>query len=1104
MRVWPTRSGIVIAALALAVTFSALNTGINLIYLLVSFLYALLIMGLVLPILALRRVTASRMPPEGVFADERFAVDVELSNPKRLLSAVSIIVEDVASRGGDEASARCHAVRVGPRGRLVVSYEMRLARRGRYTLERLRLTTSYPFGLFRASKVVREPRTLWVYPSMGALAPAVQLPYSPAFEAGSGQSHHRGGHQEFFGLREYQSGDSLRLVHWKSSARSSRLMVKEFERDDAQAVLVAVHCPRPPLDAVEEARFETAVSFATSLAHRLVMQGRSVSVAAGSDHVRVAHNKGRGGLSADLLRLLAGIGSVEQAPLSGPDDLPENALTVAVISKDRAEGLRALSRAGIRPDRVFDCADPAFARLFRERRRHDEPKAAPRPASAVPGAYPMILIGALAMSLGSEEVPWAFLLAGMAVAAFWLIERRIGRALHAPRLGRLIVVAGSGYAAVAPFLLGRHVAIAAAEYVLVCQFAMLLISRDERQSAWVFLITLAELAVGTVRTVDICFGVTLFILAVVGARTLGRGRLRFDALAVAGTDAAVGPDLRKLVAWRRAAALALCGMTITLAIFFALPRVEGNLLARTQAETMSVTGFSAQVQLGDVGRILPSSRKVMQVELFTGPDDAPFRAEGRGLLLRGISLDHYDGATWSATVDKRMRGAARWERARLGDAASRRPQAAGLSVKQVITMEPIDTDVLFCLSPVVRFYLSPGYFLFRAPVAGAYYTHRSHSAYFRYTVVSRIVPGGQPPIDKDARVDDLHPLAREAYLQLPDRLSPRIAELARSLVARAKAATDLAKSQALRAYLESPRNFQYSLDAAHTPGKEPVEDFLFEQRAGHCEFFAAAMAVMLRTLGIPSRLVNGFHLGEWNDFGGFYTVRQSDAHSWVEAYLAGRGWTTFDPTPKADEDLSTARRLGALLWQAVELAESEWVDYVIGYGQSEQRELLSWLRARVGPFGDKWAPVLLKPLQWLSLLGKKAPLKASPEGPDAADGGAFAMRCIIFAAIILTCGWIGLRMRIGPLRRFSRSAPQGVTAEYKRFLAVTARCGFQKDPAETPGEFLERLRGLSAVRFEAARQVTAIFSLARYGGRDVAAQEIRALRGCVKRLAARK
>ena len=92
-------------------------------------------------------------------------------------------------------------------------------------------------------------------------------------------------------------------------------------------------------------------------------------------------------------------------------------------------------------------------------------------------------------------------------------------------------------------------------------------------------------------------------------------------------------------------------------------------------------------------------------------------------------------------------------------------------------------------------------------------------------------------------------------------------------------------------------HFRYTLELPRSLPQDPLANFLFERKKGHCEYFASSMAVMLRSLHIPSRIVTGFRGGEFNDLTGQYVVRASDAHSWVEAYFPGSGWISFDPTP---------------------------------------------------------------------------------------------------------------------------------------------------------------------------------------------------------------
>src|SRR6202008_3744488 len=108
----------------------------------------------------------------------------------------------------------------------------------------------------------------------------------------------------------------------------------------------------------------------------------------------------------------------------------------------------------------------------------------------------------------------------------------------------------------------------------------------------------------------------------------------------------------------------------------------------------------------------------------------------------------------------------------------------------------------------------------------------------------------------------------------------------------------------------------------------PLEDFLFVQRRGHCEYFATALAILLRTQGIPTRVVNGFFGGEWNEFGGYYAVRQGDAHAWVEGYFPEAGWVMFDPTPTAP--LSRGGIFG-FFDRLYDAARIRWFTYVIDY-----------------------------------------------------------------------------------------------------------------------------------------------------------------------------
>src|SRR5690606_38268831 len=135
---------------------------------------------------------------------------------------------------------------------------------------------------------------------------------------------------------------------------------------------------------------------------------------------------------------------------------------------------------------------------------------------------------------------------------------------------------------------------------------------------------------------------------------------------------------------------------------------------------------------------------------------------------------------------------------------------------------------------------------------------------------------------------------RQFYLNTPRNTTPRMRALAADVTR--DTTSFLGRARAIESYLRN--NYAYTLELPRR-GANPIDNFLFEDKRGHCEFFSTAMVLMLREAGVPARNVNGFQGGEWNDVGGYYIVRRMHAHSWVEAWIPGEGWITFDPTPAA-------------------------------------------------------------------------------------------------------------------------------------------------------------------------------------------------------------
>ncbi|HUA22153.1 MAG TPA: transglutaminase domain-containing protein, partial [Bryobacteraceae bacterium] len=216
-----------------------------------------------------------------------------------------------------------------------------------------------------------------------------------------------------------------------------------------------------------------------------------------------------------------------------------------------------------------------------------------------------------------------------------------------------------------------------------------------------------------------------------------------------------------------------------------------------------------------------------------------------------------------------------------------------------------------------------------------------------YQALSLLETPRREPVDLND-VEALPADLRSVYLQLP-AIDPRIRELAHSIAG--GATSPLVESSLVEHYLRT--HYGYTLELPSVEPADPLAFFLFQRKKGHCEYFASAMAVMLRTLDIPSRVITGFQSGIYNPISESLLIRTSDAHSWVEAWLPDRGWTTFDPTPP-DPNPPTLSAWGRLGFYA-DAADVFWQDWVLNYNLDRQLLLASRVGESSRRFGWNWA-----------------------------------------------------------------------------------------------------------------------------------------------------
>jgi len=480
------------------------------------------------------------------------------------------------------------------------------------------------------------------------------------------------------------------------------------------------------------------------------------------------------------------------------------------------------------------------------------------------------------------------------------------------------------------------------------------------------------------------------------------------------------------------------------AMFFLLPRMSAGYLGGYSFGTDFSTGFSDQVQLGRIGQIQQSDAVVMHVQI-AGDRDGKY-----DLAWRGVALANFDGKNWFNSREQYVLEPdpdGSFAIPLLGQGVAQGLAGRGIKVpggpKHLIhyrvVMEPIGTNVFF-LAPWAR-RVKGAYRTLQIDAGGAVSDLDSQRSVSLYEADSDI---STPSPEQLRGAGDYLPQFALAYLQMP-RLDPRIPRLAAQVTGSASNSYD--KAVAVEKYLKT--HYGYTLQLLRTPAADPLANFLFERKQGHCEYFASSMAVMLRTLRIPARVVNGFRSDEFNDLTGNYVVRAKNAHSWVEAYFPGYGWVTFDPTPGGAT--GSPRGWGRVMLY-LDAAASFWREWVISYDISHQNVLGQSVLSGTRGF---WERARLSARQQYARLLNWA--RRSQRTVGHSPGRWFGISAGIALALLglSNAGRIARMIRNRRLRKHPERSPDEAAAMwYERMARYLAGRGVQKSATQTAREFL--------------------------------------------------
>jgi hypothetical protein len=531
-------------------------------------------------------------------------------------------------------------------------------------------------------------------------------------------------------------------------------------------------------------------------------------------------------------------------------------------------------------------------------------------------------------------------------------------------------------------------------------------------------------------------------------------------------------DAERTVSIRRLPGIAVVLITVIvclgLPLFFFLPRVGSAGFGGSASGVSTRSGFSDTVRLGGIGAIQENDEIVMRARLEN------MSGEQSDLYWRGLALDTFDGRSWSRST-RASEFYARGERELIPlDLLSSRNNL----LVQTIYLEPLDTPVLFGLPKIVG--IATGLQAVQKDADGDISATRQAER-----ISYRIYSDRSLPSVADLRADNKkYSVDVDRFLELPDSLDPRVAELAVNVTAGMGGRYD--KAKAVDQFLQT--RFGYTLEMK-AGGDDPLADFLFNVREGHCEYFATAMAIMLRTQGIATRVVNGFHQGDYNDAVDTYVIRQKNAHSWVEVYFPGKDlWVKFDPTPPAGQTAqSDLAGISGKINKYLEALETYWIQYFVAYDNQEQRSLARSMRTGFSEYQRSISTYFehLKTIlgDWWSEargdLGTFASVSAISKG--------IVLVALLIASFILISR---IGRQIVKLKVWRRVAdwlygrrPASIVEFYDRMLTILASKGFVRESHQTPLEFAY------AVGMQEAINVTEKYNRVRFGEKYLSTTE---------------
>lgn len=709
----------------------------------------------------------------------------------------------------------------------------------------------------------------------------------------------------------------------------------------------------------------------------------------------------------------------------------------------------------------------------------------------------------LAMVGGGTIAPLVSLLGVVGLVASWWFEPPRFQTDRWSWAFTVIALIGFAYSGAMAFATGDYLGHGGA-FLVILTVARASTRRSAKDWQQLYLLAFLMLVAGTVLNGELSYAVCFLGFVITGTWALILFHLRREMednflLKHADPKASQRVEIRRILESRRivdrrfllgTGLTSLGFLVVALVFFLTIPRVGVGFLFRGKGDSAMV-GFSDGVKLGGHGRLKSDSTIVMRV-VISEPQlrgrDAPY------LYWRGVAFDRYSRGQWTRTRTAPLTRT--WHEDLAGNRERRYLSASRLvgrdnavdamaaaragAVRQEIWLDPLGTDALFAASTPVAYEIDQP-LRGQRPIERNDEVHLDHDGPIHYLAWSTVEP---PPPDRLRAARALPPGALPAddvYLQVPPEITEATRALAREITA--GATTDYDKAIALRDWLQG--NLDYTLELREPGEREPIDFFLFERKAGHCEYFSSAFAIMGRVVGLRTRSVNGFLGGEWNEYDGYLAVRAGDAHSWTEVYFPNAGWVTFDATPPGEADYlgrgGTGMRAKLRRW--FDTLRFQWSKWVVDYDIYRQ---LSLFRS-VGKQFEGGADLV-------SSIGRA--IERFVKRHAIALGAAVAL---VIAALVLR------RRRRRPTRA-PRPTSERERHELAQLYERAARRLAHRPPATTPRELARELLARDAPGAAELDELTELYYAGQWGGAvdDAALARARVLASGIEAVARRK